>query len=200
VCAAPEQHPIRLVVRDELRRSRLTVFFRILLALPHFVWLSLWSLAAVFAAVGAWLGALATGRVPTALHRFLAAYVRYATHVCAFTYLIGGKFPGFAGQEGSYGVDIAIAAPVPQRRWTIGLRLLLAIPVLLLTGALAIFVLPVVGFLGWWAAFVTGRMPRALRNFGATCLRYGAQAYAYLFLLTDRYPGSSLVPDSPDDR
>jgi hypothetical protein len=31
------EHPIRLVVSDDLRRSRLTVFFRALLALPHMV-------------------------------------------------------------------------------------------------------------------------------------------------------------------
>ena len=28
-------HPVRLVVTDDCRRSRLTVFFRLLLAIPH---------------------------------------------------------------------------------------------------------------------------------------------------------------------
>ena len=32
------EHPVRLVLADDLRRSRLTVCFRLLLALPHFVW------------------------------------------------------------------------------------------------------------------------------------------------------------------
>ena len=32
--------PIRLHVTDDLQRSRLTVFFRLPLAFPHFVWLS----------------------------------------------------------------------------------------------------------------------------------------------------------------
>ncbi len=36
-------HPVRLVVTDDLRRSRLTVFFRWLLAIPHLLWLGLWS-------------------------------------------------------------------------------------------------------------------------------------------------------------
>src|SRR5207244_7323778 len=34
-------YPVRLVVTDDLRRTRLTVFFRLLLAIPHFIWLSL---------------------------------------------------------------------------------------------------------------------------------------------------------------
>jgi hypothetical protein len=40
------QLPARITVDDDLRRSRLTVFFRLLLALPHIVWLYLWSFAA----------------------------------------------------------------------------------------------------------------------------------------------------------
>ncbi len=34
--------PVGLRVEDDLRRSRLTVFFRLLLTIPHFVWLALW--------------------------------------------------------------------------------------------------------------------------------------------------------------
>ena len=30
-----DAHPIRLVVTDDLKRSRLTVFFRLLLVIPH---------------------------------------------------------------------------------------------------------------------------------------------------------------------
>ena len=37
---------MRLVLEDDLRRSRLTVLFRLLLAIPHFVWFVLWTVAA----------------------------------------------------------------------------------------------------------------------------------------------------------
>ena len=36
-------------------------------------------------------------------------------------------------------------------------------------------------------------MPEGLRNLGASCLRYSAQSYAYLFLLTARYPFAAPV-------
>ena len=39
-------HPIRLLVTDDLHRSRLTVFFRLPLSIPHFFWLGLWSIVA----------------------------------------------------------------------------------------------------------------------------------------------------------
>ena len=186
------EHPVRIVVTDELERSRLTVFFRLFLAIPHFVWLALWSLAAFFAVIAAWIVALLMGRVPTALHRFLAAYVRYATHVFAYVYLVGRKFPGFTGRAGSYGIDVQIDPPTRQSRWKTLFRFFLAIPALILNGALG-GVLLIVAFLGWWYALVRGRMPEGLRNLGAACLRYSAQADAYLFLVTGRYPYASPV-------
>ena len=36
------EHPIQLIVTDDLSRSRLTVFFRLLLVIPHWIWLGLW--------------------------------------------------------------------------------------------------------------------------------------------------------------
>lgn len=192
------EHPVRIVVADELERSRLTVLFRILLALPHLVWLALWSIAAFFAAIAAWFAALATGSVPISLHRFLAAYVRYAVHVQAYVYVIGRRFPGFAGRAGSYGIDLEIDPPRRQSRWLTFFRLFLAIPALFLAGALG-GVLFVVGILGWWYALVRGRMPEGLRNLGAACLRYQEQASAYLLLLTDRYPyGAPVLRGRPE--
>ena len=184
------EHPIRVTVSDELARPRLTTLFRLLLALPHLVWLMLWSIPATVAVVIAWFVALVTGRVPSAIHRFVAAYVRYATHVIAFLYMIGRKFPGFTGRAGSYGIDIVTPEPVRQSRWKTLFRFFLAIPALLLAGALG-GVAFIVAFLGWWYALVTGRMPEGMRNLGASCLRYTAQTYAYLMLLTERYPHAS---------
>lgn len=194
LAARPElpAHPVRLVVNDELERSRLTVLFRLLLALPHFVWLMLWTVPVLLALIAAWVVALVTGRVPSALHRFVAAYVRYAMHVSAYLYVVGRRFPGFTGREGSYGVDVRIEPPARQSRWKTLVRFFLALPALLLAGALG-NVLLLVAILGWFASLVRGRMPEGLRNLGASCLRYTAQTYAYLFLLTDRYPYASPV-------
>ena len=49
-----------------------------------------------------WFATLFAGRSPQWLHRFLAAYLRYANHVYAFLYLIANPFPGFVGKRGSY--------------------------------------------------------------------------------------------------
>ena len=189
------EHPVRTVVSDDLERPRLTVVFRLLLAIPHFVWLLLWSVAVVFAVLAAWFAALVTGTVPSGLHRFLAAYVRYVLHLFAFIHLVGRRFPGFTGRAGSYGIDLEIDPPAPQNRWKTAFRLFLAIPAVILGGALG-GVLLIVALLAWFYAVVTGRMPDGLRNLGVACLRYGAQLDAYLLLLTDRYPYAAPVLSS----
>lgn len=182
-------HPITLDVTDDLRRSRVTVFFRILLALPHLVWLTLWSLLAFLAGLANWVAALVTGRSAEALHRFLAAYLRYSTHVNAFLFLVANPFPGFTGRAGSYPVDLEIAGPQRQNRWITGFRLFLVIPAVIISGVLS-YTLFVVGLLGWFASLATGRMPEGMRNLGAFALRYAAQQNGYLYTLTDRYPYS----------
>jgi hypothetical protein len=187
--------PIGLELHDELRRSRLTVFFRLLLAFPHFVWLTLWGILALLAAIASWAATLVLGRTPAALHRFLSAYLRYQLHVSAFVSLVANPFPGFAGSAGSYPAEAVIDAPQRQNRWTVGFRLLLALPAWFLAAAYGSLLWPV-AVLGWFAALATGAMPRRLRNTGAHAVRYVTQVYGYLFLLTDAYPygGPSGVP------
>jgi hypothetical protein len=183
------EDPILLEVDDDLRRSRLTVFFRILLAIPHLIWLMLWGVAALLAAIVAWFGALFTTRVPDGLHRFLAAYLRYQTHVTAYLFLIGNPFPGFAGAAGSYPVDLVVGSREAHNRWSVFFRGLLALPAVLIASAYA-FLLMTAAVLGWFASLVRGRMPLGLRNAGALALRYSEQVNGYLLLVTPRYPYS----------
>ena len=55
-------HPIRLTVADDLRRWRLTVALRWLLALPHLLVLSVWTYVLVPVALVNWVIALVRGR------------------------------------------------------------------------------------------------------------------------------------------
>jgi hypothetical protein len=180
-------HPVRLRVGEERARNRLTVFFRLLLAIPHIIWLWLWAIAALFAAIAGWIAALATGRLPGALHGFLSAFVRYGTHVGSYVYILADPFPGFLGRAGSYPVDPEIDDPQPQHRAKTGFRLVLALPAWLLAGGFGTVALVcAVGV--WFCALFTGRIPEGLHGLLAWAIRYEAQFYSYLLLLTERYP------------
>jgi Domain of unknown function (DUF4389) len=187
-------HPVRIAVTDDRRRSRLLTLFRLPIAIPHLVWLALWTVPAAVAALLNWLSALVIGRAPTPFHRFLSRYLRYSTHLGAFFFLVGNPFPGFTGKPGTYPIDVALPPSEPQRRLVTLFRFVLALPALIVVTGLygALFT---AGFLGWFVALFLGRMPDGLRNLGAYVLRYGAQVNGYLYVLTSRYPDAGPRPD-----
>jgi hypothetical protein len=186
--AAPAtQHPIRLVVNDDLQRNRLTSFFRIILAIPQIIWLYLWGIVTFLAWIVAWFAALFTGHVPDGLHRFMASYLRYATHVRAYIFLVADPWPPFTGKEGTYPIDVEIDGPEAQSRLTVFFRLILAIPALLLMYVLS-SLSNLLAIFSWFIAVIMGRVPEGLRNFAALALRIEVQTMGYVMLLTGRYP------------
>jgi hypothetical protein len=195
---------VRIVVRDDLHRSRLTVAFRAVLAIPHFIWLSLWGGIMAFLLPVQWVALLVTGRPIAGLHEVYGLLVNYTLHVYAYTFLAADPFPAFLGQPGRYPVDAILPEPAEQNRWTVAFRLILVLPPLLLAGALGsgfattagttvsvgAGVAIVVAFLGWFASLARAAMPPGFRDVQVWTLGYAAQVAAYAFLLTDRYPDS----------
>jgi hypothetical protein len=188
--AAP--HPVDLVVTDDLRRSRLTVFFRLLLAIPQFIWLSLWGIAAYVVYFIAWWIALFTGRVPDGMHNFLAAYLVYYSRVNTYVLLLANPWPPFTS-SGSYPVDATIAPAARQSRLTVFFRWLLAIPAFLLSYVFSL-VNRIIAFLAWFYCLFTGRMHEGMRNISVWLFRFELQTFAYAFLVTGRYPSLSGAP------
>lgn len=211
------EHPIRLVVTDDLKRSRITVGLRALLAIPHYIWLSLWSIAAFFAAIANWLATLLLGRSPGWLHGFLAAYVKYVAQLLAYMRIAANPYPSFDGPDG-YPVDLHIAPPRRQRRLSVLFRLPLALPAILIDQVLGGGVslgfqrgssansisgdglASGVSVAAWFVGVAQQRSPRGLRDTAAWAVGYAAQLWAYLLCLTDRYPDSdplALLADVP---
>jgi Domain of unknown function (DUF4389) len=186
----PPPHPVRLVVFDDLKRSRLTVFFRLLLLIPHTAWQNLWALFIGFLVIVNWFAVLVRARPPEDLHLLLARALRYWTHVTSYTYLVSNPYPTFFGRLGTHPVDLEVEGPERQRRVITFFRLILAIPAFVIAYVF-IYVMLVVAFIGWFIALVVGRMPKGMRDLSAYCLQYQAQTGAYLMILADRYPSFS---------
>ncbi len=178
---------MRLRVDDDLRRSRVTVFFRLLLVVPHFIWLYVWGFAVTVVVAFNWFATLFAGRTEDDVHSFIGRWLRYQTHVNAYLFLVANPWPPFSGKPGTYPVDLEIDPPQPQNRWVTFLRLVLVIPAYVFSAVLGT-IAQVVAVISWFVCLVLGRIPKGMRDLTAYCLRYQAQAYAYLFLLTSRYP------------
>ena len=187
-------HPIRLVITDDLKRSRLTVFFRLLLAIPHFIWLYLYAVVALIVLIIAWFAALFMGRLPLGMHNFLANYLRYQVHIFSYLTLAANPYPSFSGSA-PYPVDVEIAPPEKQSRLTVFFRILLAIPALIFSTVLN-YVSEIVAVFAWFVAIFLGRIPEGMRNLLAYSVRYHAQTQGYFNLLTSKYPSFNVGLDA----
>jgi hypothetical protein len=183
----PRKHPIRLLDGDDLKRSRIKVLARWLLVWPHLIWLALYSVVALAMAIANWIVTLIKGRPSERIHRWLVRFLRYSTYVYSYLYVFASPYPPFHGEPGRYPIDLEIEPPEPQRRLVTAFRIVLAIPALILNWVFS-QVLQIVGILAWLVALVLGRTPRGMENLGLYCLRYQAQTWGYLLMLTDRYP------------
>jgi hypothetical protein len=78
-------------------------------------------------------------------------------------------------------------------RWTVLLRLILAIPhgIVLLFLQIAWAVTLVIA---WFAILFTGNYPEGLYKFGIGVLRWQTRVESYVYLLRDEYPPFSLDP------
>jgi hypothetical protein len=183
----PRPHTVRLIDHDDLKRSRLTVLVRAFLVLPHLIWLTLYASIAVFVALANWIVTLIKGRSPQRMHRWLVRFLRYTVYVYSYLYVLANPYPPFHGDQRSYTIDLQVEGPDDQRRLVTAFLLVLVIPAFVLSWVLS-QVLQVIGLLAWVIAIFLGRIPRGMEQLGLYCLRYQTQVYAYLLVVTDRYP------------
>lgn len=76
-------------------RSRLTIFFRLLLVIPHYVLLFFVGLAAFVAWVVGFFAVLILGHWPEGLQRFVVGYLRWSLRVQAYYLLLTDEYPPF---------------------------------------------------------------------------------------------------------
>jgi Domain of unknown function (DUF4389) len=189
-----DEDRLRVTTDEPLRRRRLTVFLRAVLSIPQVIVLTVWTFIAAFFVAIAWLALLIEGRLPTWLHRFIAAYVRYSGQVTGWFYLLSNRYPDPLHTE-MHPIAIHIPERPRQPRLVTLFRAVLAIPPLLLAIALDV-VLTLSAIPAWFAGVALGRTTAGLQELGMFCLRYELEVLAYALLLSPRYP--RLVPaESP---
>jgi Domain of unknown function (DUF4389) len=173
------------------QRSRLTTFFRLLLAIPHLLIVAFWGLAVFFGVIVAWFGLLFTGRWPLGLYMFTANFLKYFTRVSGYCWLLTDPYPPFpsgVNDDPDYPVRLNVAPPLAEySRLKVLLRIFYIIPAYIVVYALSL-VLDVVGFVAWLVIVVTGKQPKGLQDILRFSVSYTARAYALFLLVTETYP------------
>jgi hypothetical protein len=115
--------------------------------------------------------------------------MRWDVRATAYVYLLRDEYPPFG--SGPYPVTFDVDYPEQSNRWSVALRLILAIPQLIvLVFVLLAWLVTVV--IAWFAILFTGRYPEGLFRFGVGVQRWTLRVQAYLFLMRDEYPPFSL--------
>lgn len=184
-------NPVQFDVPHPDHLSRLLIFVKFFLAIPHL--LILYALNAVFSIITfvAFFAILFTQQYPPGLFKFAVGIARWRHNVGAYVMLLRDEYPPFSMDAGNYAVAFDVAPPSDLRRWMIFVKWLLIIPNLIVLIVLGIGVC-VTTIIAWFAILFTGNYPESLFKFAVGVTRWGARANAYVYLMTDSYPPFSM--------
>jgi hypothetical protein len=170
------------------QHSRLTSFFRLLLAIPLLIWAYVYGIVASIAIVIAWFAIVITGRFPKGLYEFIAGWTRFITRVTGYVSLLTDTYPSFGGSDDpAYAIRMQFAQLDRYSRLKTLFRIILAIPIVILRYVMGLL-LEIGSFAAWVVIVITGKLPRGLFDLMVLANSYTARSDAYIYLLTESYP------------
>ncbi len=169
-------------------QSRVTVAFRIILAIPQLIVLYFLFIALFFVIVIGWVGALFMGRLPLWAHGFVSGVVRWATRVGAYLFLLTDRYPPFSLDDAAYPAR-PIMPPAGGRlnRWSVFFRLILAVPASVFMQIVTYGLTAPLLVVMWFVVLIRGTMPRPLYDAYAALLRYDVRFHSWFGMLTSEY-------------
>jgi Domain of unknown function (DUF4389) len=188
---ASSASPVEFDVEYPESSSRLLIFFRGLLIIPHLIVLYALNLVVGLLSFIAWWAILFTGRYPQGMFNFVVGVNRWRLNVGAYYLMLRDNYPPFSLNAGQYPVTYDVEYPERLSRLLIFVKWLLVIPNLIVLAFVGL-VFYVATILVWFAILFTGHYPKGLFDFGVGVLRWGARLGAYANLLRDDYPPFSL--------
>ena len=206
-------YPVSVSLEPSLtHRNRLTTAFRLILAIPHLILAGgiglgvashgnsrttiggeggLLGAVAIFLAIVSWFTVVFAGTHIVGIRQFTSFYLRWRVRAIAYFMLLEDVYPPFG--DAPYPASIEIIDPVgPRDRVAVGLRILLAIPhIIVLFFVLLAWGLTTIA--AWFIILFTGAYPQGLYEFGVGALRWRLRVEAYMLLMVDEYPPFSLT-------
>lgn len=203
-------YPVSIDVEPRLaNRNRLTVAFRLILAIPHLLLVGgiglgfalrgsrgdtpsfggetgILGAVAYILAIVSWFTIVIGGSHITAIRQYTSFYLRWRVRALSYLMLLEDSYPPFG--DAAYPASLTLVESGRARnRLTVGFRLILVIPHAIVLGLLSI-AWWVTSFVAWLVILFTGNYPQGLYDFGVGVLRWLIRVEAYVLLLVDEYP------------
>lgn len=208
-------YPVAINIQPDMgERNRVTTAIRFFLAIPHLILVGGpiamiggidWStdsmsfgsgsggvlgIVAFVAALISWFAIVFAANHPDGLWKLCAFYLRWRVRAIAYMTLLRDEYPPFGDDD--YPAQLELSPPDgPRDRVTVLLRLLLALPHILILCLLGL-VWGVTTAIAWIMILVTGRYPETLYGFALGVFAWSVRVEAYLLLLRDEYPPFTL--------
>ena len=185
--AQSSDYPVQYSVDYPESSNRITVLFRLILAIPSLVIVALVQTLVL----PTFLMVVFRRKYPRWWFDFNLEALRFASRFGAYLGLMQDAYPSTDEYQA---VHLDIEYPDNLNRFLPLVKWFLAIPhyiVLWILGMISLLVVVV----AWFAILFTGRFPRALFDFNLGVTRWSIRVQAYAFVLTtDRYPPFRLSP------
>lgn len=190
-------YPVLVSFAERAKQRRWTVLLRIFLALPLAVVLIFFGIATFVVVVVGWFGALFMGRTPTFTRSLVTITLRLALRLSAYGTLLNDRFPSFALEDHPEDlVRMAVPEATRMNRWAVFFRIILVIPVNLLSSIVqygsGIFVI-----FSWFAVLITGWVPKPIYDLNRAVIRFQIRVNAYFLLLVPTYPNGLFGDPAP---
>jgi len=172
------------------QRNRLTVFFRLILSIPHVIVAGVWSYFVSLLGFVQWFIILFTGSRHQGIWEMQNKWLGYSARVNSYSSILHDVFPPFGTDPGTVPVRYQFAYVAEANRLSNFFRLIWMIPALIVTmlfGIGAAFV----GMIAWFAILFTGKMPRGMFDFMVKAQRISLRLQSYSSLMTDEYPNAN---------
>jgi hypothetical protein len=207
-------YPVSLTITPLLAaRNKMTTAFRLVLAIPHLFLVGGIGFSMVFRtrsdnvtslgpetgllgviagalAIVSWFTIVISREHISGIRAYTRFYVRWRVRALSYLMLLQDQYPPLG--DAPYPAAVTIVDPPGERdRLTVGLRIFLAIPhIIVLVFLMTAFWATTI--VAWFAILFTGRYPRGLYDFGVSALQWLVRVECYMLLLIDDYPPFSM--------
>jgi uncharacterized protein DUF4389 len=181
-------YPARVEVDYPQQLSRLLIFVKWLLAIPHYFALFFLILGAYVVLIISWFAVLITGTYPEGMFNYLVGVNRWYLRVYGYLFLVTDAYPPFSLEDDpSYPIRMQVDYTPTIARWRPLVNWLLVIPAAI-AAVLILFMAGVCVFLAWFAILITGGYPQGMFDVVVIAFRWLARANAFALWMTERYP------------
>jgi hypothetical protein len=178
---------VDMVFSGTALQGRLSVGFRIILAIPQLIVLYFLFIALFVVVVIGWFAALFMGRLPDWAHSFISGVVRWSTRVGAYLLLLTDRYPPFSLDDEDYPARPILPDPGRLNRWAVLFRIILCVPAAVFVQIVQYGLTVPLLLVMWFVVLITGSMPPTLYLAYAALLRYETRFHSWFSMLTSEY-------------